>query len=268
MKKGSLFLTIIVLSLAIILAGCGTTNSNNTSGAQKTLRVVTDASYAPFEYMDKGKITGFDVDVMNAVAKAAGYKVDIENVGWNPLFVEVKGGTADIGMAAITITSDRKQTYDFSNPYFLSTNMILIPKGSSIKNGNDLKGKTVAVQNATTGQAVAEKILGVNSPNILKFTTITLAIKQMETGGAQAVVSDNNVVKAYAEQNPQDNLKAISDPSFPAEYYGLMFAKGSKLEADINKGIATIINNGTYTKIYKKWFNTTPDLATLKAQQK
>lgn len=271
MKKYSLILTIMVLSFAFVLAGCSSNNSNNknsASGTKKTLTVVTDASYAPFEYMDKGQIKGFDVDFMNAAAKAAGYNVNIQNVGWNPLFVEIKGKTADIGMAAITITPERKQTYDFSNPYFLSTNMILVPKGSSIKTGNDLKGKTVAVQNGTTGQAVVEKILGVNNPSIAKFTTVTLAINQMKSGGAQAVVADNNVVKAYAEQNPNDKLKALSDPNFPVEYYGLMFPKGSKIEADINKGIATIINNGTYTKIYKQWFNTTPDLAKLKAQQK
>lgn len=270
MKKFSLLLTMIVLSFAFVLAGCGSSNnSKSADGAKKTLRVVTDASYAPFEYMDKGQITGFDVDFMNAVAKAAGYKIDIENVGWDPLFVELKGKTADIGMSAITITNERKQTYDFSNPYFLSTNMILVPQNSTIKNGNDLKGKTVAVQNATTGQAVVEKILGKNSPNIKKFDNNNLAIMEMQNGGAQAVVADNTVVEAYAKNNPNQKLKTITDEkNFPMEYYGLMFPKGSKLEADINKGIQTIIDNGTYAKIYKQWFKAEPNLAKLKEQQK
>lgn len=274
MKKLKVFSTVLVFSFLFILSACGTSqNGSQSSGSQKTdakktLRVVTDASYAPFEYMDKGQIVGFDVDFVNAVAKEAGYKVNIENVGWDPLFVEIKGKTADIGMSAITINDERKQTYDFSSPYFLSTNMILVPKGSSIKSADDLKGKVVAVQNGTTGQAVVENILGKNSPNVKKFENNNLAIMELKDGGASAVVADNTVVEAYAKNNPSDKLKTISDTkNFAKEYYGLMFPKGSKLEADFNKAIGKVLNDGTYEKIYKQWFKTNPDLKTLKAQQ-
>jgi glutamine transport system substrate-binding protein len=270
MKKFNIFITIMVFSLAFVLSGCGTTKTSGStkSNEKKTLRVVTDAAYAPFEYMDKGKVVGFDVDFIHAVAKEAGYKVNVEHVGWDPVFVELKGKTADIGISAITINDERKQTYDFSNPYFLSTNMILVPEGSSIKSADDLKGKVVAVQNGTTGQEVVEKILGKNSPNVKKFENNNLAIMELKDGGAQAVVADNTVVEAYAKNNPNDKLVTIGDSkNFPIEFYGLMFPKGSKLKAEFDKAISTLIDNGTYEKLYQQWFKTNPDVKTLKAQQ-
>jgi glutamine transport system substrate-binding protein len=269
MKKFNILITIMVLSLSFVLSACGSskTNSSEKSTEKKTLRVVTDAAYAPFEYMEKGKVVGFDVDFVTAVAKEAGYKVKVEHVGWDPVFVELKGKTADIGISAITINDKRKQTYDFSNPYFLSTNEILVPEGSPIKGGDDLKGKIVAVQNGTTGQEVTEKILGVNNSSIKKFENTNLAIMELKNGGAQAVVADNTVVEAYAKNNPNDKLVTISDDNFPSEFYGLMFTKGSSLKADFDKAIVKILDNGTYAKIYKQWFKTDPDLDTLKAQQ-
>jgi polar amino acid transport system substrate-binding protein len=272
-KKFNALLTIMVLTFAFILTACGTSktssdNSNAASGKDKTLRVVTDAAYAPFEYQDKGKVVGFDVDFVTAVAKEAGYKVNVEHVGWDPIFVEIKGKTADLAVSSITINDERKQTYDFSKPYFLSTNMILVPKGSSIKSAEDLKGKVVAVQNGTTGQEVTEKILGKNSSNVKKFENNNLAIMELKNGGAQAVVADNTVVEAYAKNNPSDKLVTIKDTkAFSNEFYGLMFPKGSKLKADFDKAITKVIDNGTYAKLYKQWFKTEPDLKILKAQQ-
>jgi len=159
-----------ILPFMLALAGCGTSQSEGTSGGgkeMKTLKVATDAAYAPFESLENGKIVGFDVDLVNAAAKEAGYKANVVNVGWDPLFVEIKEKKSDLAVSAITITDDRKQTYDFSVPYYLSTNEILVPENSTISSGADLKGKTVAVQNATTGQEVAESILGKNSPHEL-----------------------------------------------------------------------------------------------------
>jgi glutamine transport system substrate-binding protein len=154
MKKISILSLFFILSL--ILSACGTSQTggekemSGSSGSvdeKKKLKVATDANYAPFEYMDKGEIVGFDVDFVKAVAEEAGYEVEIVNVGWDPLFVEIKDKISDVGMSAITITKERKQTYDFSVPYFLSTNKILVPKGSDIKSAADLKDKIVAVQN-------------------------------------------------------------------------------------------------------------------------
>lgn len=274
MRKVKVFTTLLVVALVFVLSACGTSKTggtqqaNGSSSEKKTLRVVTDAAYAPFEYQDKGKIVGFDVDFLNAAAKAAGYKVNIEHVGWDPVFVEVKGKTADMGISSITINDERKQTYDFSIPYFLSTNKILVREGSPVKKAEDLKDKVVAVQNGTTGQEAVEGLLGKNSKNIKKFENNNLAIMELNNGGADAVVADNTVVEEYAKNNPKEKLVVIEDEkAFAKEYYGLLFPKGSKLKADFDKGIKKIIDDGTYAKIYKQWFKTEPDLQVLKDQQ-
>jgi glutamine transport system substrate-binding protein len=264
---------LVALVFVFVLSACGaqktSTGANGSSDAsKKSVRVVTDANYKPFEYMEDGKVVGFDVDFVNAVAKEAGYDVKIDNVGWDPLFLEVKNKSADMGMSAITVNKERKQTYDFSVPYFLSTNKILVPKGSDIKSANDLKGKKISVQNATTGQAAAEKLLGKNNKNIKKFENNNLAIMELTSGGADAVVADNTVIEEYAKSNPKEKVKVVEDSSaFESEFYGLMFPKDSKVKADFDKATKKIMENGKYAEIYKKWFKVEPDMKKLKEQQ-
>jgi glutamine transport system substrate-binding protein len=270
MKK---LMFLVLTALMLVLGACGTDkastdDSKSGSDEKKTLRVVTDAAYAPFEYQDKGKIVGFDIDFINAVAKEAGYEIEIVNTGWDPLFVEIEQENADIGISSITINDDRKQTYDFSLPYFLSTNKILVPTDSEIQSAEDLVGKKVAVQKATTGQEAVEAILGANHKDIKKFEDNNLAILELLNGGADAVVADNGVIESYAKNNPDQNLIVRGDSdTFAAEYYGLLFPKGSELKADFDAAIKTVFENGTYTEIYKEWFGMDPDLETIKAEQ-
>lgn len=259
-------------ALLFVLVGCGQSKTSNGSeeGEKKTLRVVTDAAYSPMEYMDKDEIVGFDIDFIKAVAKEAGYKLTIEHVGWDPIFVELESKRADIGISSITIDKDRKKSYDFSLPYFLSTNKILVPEGSDIKSAEDLKGKKVAVQNGTTGMIVTEKILGKNNKDIKKFENNNLAILELTKNGADAVVADNAVIEEYAKNNPNEKLVVYEDPdSFDAEFYGLMFTKGNEeLKKDMDKAIKKVIESGEYEEIYKKWLGNEPNMELLKEQQK
>ncbi|MDR7238261.1 basic amino acid ABC transporter substrate-binding protein [Neobacillus drentensis] len=275
MKQLKLVSTVLMVALLLVLSACGTSKSTSgtkTTGGdteKKTLRVVTDAAYAPFEYQDKGEVVGFDIDFINAVAKEAGYKIKVEHVGWDPIFVELDKKIADIGISSITINDERKQSYDFSVPYFLSTNKILVPKDSDIKSAADLKNnKTIAVQNATTGQEAVEGLLGKNSDKIKKFENNNLAILELKGGGADAVVADNTVIEEYVKNNPKDNFVVIEDSAaFAKEFYGLMFPKGSKIKADFDKAVKAVIDNGTYAEVYKKWFKVEPDTQILKDQQ-
>jgi len=273
MKKR--FFAIVLMAITVlIVSACGASKTSETSSTgseagKKELRVVTDAAYAPFEYMEGDKIVGFDIDFLKAVAEEAGYKLKIEHVGWDPIFVEIKSKRADIAISSITINDDRKQTYDFSLPYFLSTNKILVREDSDIKSAADLKGKVVAVQNGTTGQEAMDKLLGKNNKDIKKFENNNLAIMEMMSGGADAVVADNGVVEVYAKNNPKEKLKVIEDSgSFDAEFYGLLFPKGTELKADFDKAIEKVFENGTYEKIYQEWFGQKPNMEKLKEAQK
>lgn len=271
MKKISIVMLVLMTSLAVFLSACGQKDKatpNEGKQAGKTLRVVTSADYAPFEYQETGEIVGFDVDLANAVADEAGYKINFEHVGFDPLFVEIDSKRADLAVSALSMNKEREQSYDFSYPYFLSTNKILVSKDSNIQAPKDLKGKVVGVQTGTTGQAAAEKIMGKNNTNLKKFENNTLAIQELLQGGADAVVADNAVVEQYVKNNPDQKVKIVENGGqFDQEFYGMMFPKGSDLKGKFDKALNTVFENGKYAEIYKKWFGVEPDIKTLKAQQ-
>ncbi|MGM0752147.1 MAG: basic amino acid ABC transporter substrate-binding protein [Bacillota bacterium] len=266
-KVRGLFL-VFMIGMAGIMTACGSEEASSSEDKKEKLVVGTDAAFAPFEYMDKGEIVGFDIDFLEAVMKEAGYEYEVKNIGWDPLFAAVQGGKeVDMGISGITINDDRKETFDFSNPYFESTHMIMFGEGVDIKSADDLKGLKIGVQNGTTGQAAAEKIVGQNSPDISKYENNVVAITALKQGQVDAVVTDNTVVNEYVKNNPDDNFNTVEDPeNFESEFYGLMFPKDSELKADFDKAVKEVIENGTYAEIYKEWFGTEPNTDALLEQ--
>lgn len=260
------------IALILLLAGCGTgSNESGDSGSSsggKKLKVVTNAAYAPMEYLEGDKVLGFDVDFINAVAEEAGYEVEVKHTGWEAMFVEIEQGLADLAVAAITISNERKQTYDFTVPYYESSNMILVKEGSDIKGVADLKDKKIGVQNGTTGHFAAEKILGEKNEKIKSFEDINLAIQELINNGVDAVIADKPVLENYVKNNQKQGLKLIDDPeNFEAEYFGILFPKNSEIKDDFDAAVKTLFDNGKYAEIYKQWFGVEPDIDSLKALQ-
>lgn len=254
-KIKSLLIFVTILSILFLVA-CG-----NTASTGEKLIVGTDAAFAPFEYMDKGEIVGFDVDLLAAIMEEAGYEYQLNNIGWDPLFASIQGEELDLAISGITINDKRKQTYDFSVPYFQSTHMIVFKNGTDIKSATDLEGKKIGVQNGTTGQSAVEKIVGENNSNISKYENTALAFMSLANGDVEAVVTDNVVANEYVKNNPEADVVAIEDPvNFESEFYGLMFPKGSEHKAKIDKALKTVIENGTYAELYKKWFSKEPNV--------
>lgn len=249
-----------------VFSACGKASTSTSDPANVTIKIGTDASYAPFEYIDAGTMVGFDVDLLKEVMKTAGLKYDLQNTGWDPLFASLGSKQVDMGVSAITITSEREQKYDFSSPYYESRNMILVKEGSSVKSAEDLKNlKKIGVQNGTTGQEAVEKMLGKENAKIAKYDSNVLAIMALKNGEVDAVVCDNGVAKAYVKNNPNDKIIAIDDTkNFTSEYYGFIFIKNSPYKDKFNEALQTVINNGKYREIYKKWFNEEPNLGNLK----
>ncbi|WP_148716620.1 basic amino acid ABC transporter substrate-binding protein [Chitinolyticbacter meiyuanensis] len=226
------------------------------AAAGKTYQVASDAAYAPFESLNsKQEVVGFDVDVLTAVAAKGGFAVKFHNTPWEGIFATLGTGDRDIVSSAVTITEERKQTMDFSDPYFEAKQLIAVPAASKIAKFADLKGKKVGVQTGTTGDEVVQKLLGKTNPNIKRFESTPLALQELLSGGVDAVVADNGVVVNFIANNKGAKMKTLDDASFAKEYYGFAVKKGNKdLLTKINKGLATIKADGTYDKIYKKYF--------------
>ncbi|WP_432359939.1 basic amino acid ABC transporter substrate-binding protein [Sporosarcina sp. UB5] len=248
---------VALVCISLFLIGCGTSSTNKSSSGgdepsgKRKLIVGTDATYAPMEYMDeKGNIVGIDIDIVNAIAEAAGFEVEYKNYGWEPLFPAVDNGEVDFAVSSITITKEREQSFDFSDPYFVANQLILVPEDSDVESFEDLVDKRVSVQINTTGHHVVADLLGKTSSKIVATETMPLAITEMINGNADASVGDNAVIIDYKANNPNVKLKTIEDDSFEKEYYGLMVKKGNQEILDLlNEGIEIIKANGKLKEI-------------------
>ncbi|WP_157264450.1 basic amino acid ABC transporter substrate-binding protein [Azohydromonas aeria] len=270
------FLNAGLVGAALLLGGCGKQETAAPTGAAsaptaaaasappaKVYVVGTDAAYAPFESQnEKGEIVGFDIDIVSAIAAKAGVQVKFVNTPWEGIFNAVAQGDRDFLVSAITITDERKQTMDFTAPYFDAVQLIAVRKDSKVGKFEDLKALRVGVQTGTTGDEVVTKLLGKNSTAIKRFESTPLALKELESGGVDAVVADNGVVIHYVANNAGVGFKTVSDPSFPSEQYGIAVRKGNTAVLDmLNQGLSGIRADGTYDRIYAKYFGSAPGAA-------
>jgi polar amino acid transport system substrate-binding protein len=267
------FLQLAGLTAAtLVLAACGKKEaapapapvaSAPAPAPAKVYVVGTDAAYAPFESQnEKGEIVGFDIEVVQAIAAKAGIQVKFVNTPWEGIFNTLQQGDRDMVVSAVTITDERKQTMDFSDPYFDAQQLIAVKETSKVAKFADLKKLKVGVQTGTTGDEAVTKLLGKTSTNIKRFESTPLALKELESGGVDAVVADNGVVIHYVANNPGGKFKMVSDKEFVPEQYGIALKKGNtELQAKINQGLAAIKADGTYNQIYAKYFGAPPAAA-------
>ena len=225
--------------------------------------VGTDAAYAPFESQnEKAEIVGFDIDVVKAIAAKAGIEVKFVNTPWEGIFNALNQGDRDLLVSAVTITDERKQTMDFSAPYFNAQQLIAVKGTSKVAKFDDLKKLKVGVQTGTTGDEAVSKLQGKTSANIKRFESTPLALKELEAGGVDAVVADNGVVIHYVNNNAGSKFKTVADTSFTPEQYGLPVKKGNtELLEKLNKGLSSIKADGSYDKIYAQYFGAPPAAA-------
>jgi polar amino acid transport system substrate-binding protein len=247
--------------IAAALVACGKQESAPmaaSAAAPATARVYTagtDAAYAPFESQnEKGEIVGFDIDVVRAAAAKAGIEVKFVNTPWEGIFNALKQGDRDLLASSITITDERKQSMDFSEPYFDAHQLIAVKADSKVTRFADLKSLKVGVQTGTTGDETISKLQGKNSTDIKRFESTPLALKELEAGGIDAVVADNGVVVNYVKNNAGSRFKTVDDPAFVPEHYGIAVRKGdAELLAKLNRGLAAIRADGSYDRIYASY---------------
>lgn len=271
MKKK--ILTIVLVGLmAASLAACGKANETQTSNAAsesasdskaesksdgtaqiKTveagkLTLATNAEFPPYEYHDGDKIVGIDMDIADAIAKKLGLEVQIEDIAFDSVILEVTSGKADIGLAGISATDERKQSVDFSDTYTTSKQLIIVKDDSPIKGSKDLEGKTVGVQTGTTGDILASDIKDVKPERYDKGMDAVQALSQ---GKVDAVIIDSEVAKKFVEET--SGLKVL-DEAFADENYAIAIKKGNKELLDsVNKALSELKSDGTIDSIIAKY---------------
>ena len=220
-------------------------------GVPAVLRVGTDATYPPFEFVEGDEFKGFDMDLIREIGRRLGVQVVIQNVAWDGLIPGLNNGNYDVIISAMTILDERAAVVDFSDPYFTAGQVIVVRRGdTSISRPEDLKGKVVAVQINTTGQFASERIEGVR--RIDKYDTTPLAVQAVMQRSADAAVIDLAVAVELAKEFP-GQIQVVGQP-FTVEYYGIAVRKGrTELLRAINRALAQIKADGTYDRLYQTW---------------
>lgn len=222
-----------------------------------TLRVGCEPTFAPFEFKDSktGEYKGFDMDLIREMARRAGHKVEIVSMGFDALIPALSSKSLDVVASGVTITEERAQKVDFTAPYYVAGQGLLVRKADKAKyvDLNSLKGKTIAVQIGTTGAEMAAKVPGAR---VKAFNATSEAFMELRLKGADAVLLDKPVIGYFMVVKPAAARGLSLQPAiFEAESFGFAVRKGErKLLSELDAALKAMRSDGTYGKIYRKWF--------------
>ena len=269
-------LTVAAASVAVFalaLSACGNDSDSGGGGEDKAkaagitlvkpgkLTVCTHLSYKPFEYKEGTKVVGFDVDLLDLLAKDLGIEQEVISIEW----AQVTSGAAyqakkcDMGMGAMTINASRKAAIGISDPYMDATQVLLVKKGAPYKSLEDLKGKKVGVQADTTGKDYADAASKKLGFEVVVFNDLALQTNNVKSGRVDAAINDNGALYNFVTSNPDTEVTAEFNTG---EQYGFAAKKddpsGTKLLTKFNELLAKAKSDGTYNQIFKKWFGVEP----------
>ncbi|MDI3547239.1 MAG: polar amino acid transport system substrate-binding protein [Halanaerobiales bacterium] len=239
---------LIVLLVGMLVLGMGTI------ALAKTYIVGTSAGFPPFEYVEDGKIVGFDIDLIKAIGELKGFDVEVKDISFDSLIAALKTGNLDIIAAGMTITPEREKVVDFSIPYYSANQAVIVKEGSG-KNLTALFGKNdVGVQTGTTGDLwVTENLKdkGILTGRVVHYDTFVLVISDLINGNLDAVVLDTPVAKRFSELKPVEIVAEI----ITGEQYGIAVKEGnSELLQMINEGIEELRASGKMDELIDKYF--------------
>ena len=215
------------------------------------LTMATNATFPPYEMTtDSGEIEGIDVDTAKAIAEKLGLELQIDDMDFDAALLSVQQGKADIVMAGVTVTDERKAVMDFSDSYATGIQSIIVPNDSDIASPDDLAGKKIGTQRGTTGYIYCSDDFGDDA--VVAYDSGLTAVQALNNGQVDAVVIDNAPATEYVAANP--GLKVL-DTSYAEEDYAIGMAKGSALEDAVNKALEELKADGTLQAIVDKYIN-------------
>lgn len=245
------------MSLLLLMAvgmPYGTASAAAEPASGKTYQIGTDVTFAPFEFQDaSGNFVGIDMDLLDAIAKDQNFKYEIKPLGFNAAVQALEANQVDGVIAGMSITDERKQKFDFSDPYFNSGVVMAIRQDQeSIKGYEDLRGKKVAVKTGTEGYSFAESISSKYGFTIVPFDDSAQMYDDVKTGNSVACFDDFPVLAYGVKQN--NGLKIVTDME-PGASYGFAVSKGKNQELleKFNAGLVNLQANGEYNRIKEKY---------------
>jgi glutamine transport system substrate-binding protein len=253
LKKLGLFSLVLILTL--VISACGSKdNAGDKSKEEKVYKVGVDTTYPPFEYKEGNDYKGIDIDLINAIAKNQGFKIELSPMDFGGIIPAMQANQLDVAIAGMSITDERKKVVDFSDPYF-DAGLIVVVKNdnTTIKSSDDLKGKTVAVKKGTSGAKFAVDNSTKLGYKVVQFNDSPAMFQEVSNGNADALLEDYPVI-TYAIAQKDLGLKTVGD-RLNGDQYGIAVLKGQNqdLLKKIDKGLADLKKDGTYDEIIKTY---------------
>ena len=213
------------------------------------LTMATNAAFPPYEMTtDAGEFEGIDIETAQAIADKLGLELQIDDMDFDAALLSVQQGKADIVMAGVTVTDERKAVMDFSDSYATGIQSIIVPEGSDIASPDDLVGKKIGTQRGTTGYIYCSDDFGDES--VVAYDDGLTAVQALNNGQVDAVVIDNAPAKEFVAANPG---LVILDTSYAEEDYAIGVAKGSSLKDAVNAALEELKADGTLQSIVDKY---------------
>ncbi len=248
MKK-ILCLLLVSAMAALVFTSCGESGSSSATETKQTLVMATNAEFPPYEYKEGDKIVGIDAEVMQAIADDLGMELVIEDMEFDSIIPAVKSGKADVGAAGMTVREDRLENVDFTDTYAKAKQVVIVKEDSSIASLDDLTGKTIGVQQGTTGDIYAADEYG--DENVERYSKGYEAVQALSQGKIDAVIIDNEPAKVFVSQTP--GLKMLDEP-FADEEYAICVQKGNtELLNKLNASLQKLKDNGKFQEIIDKY---------------
>ena len=237
-----------------VTAGFIALGASSAMAADKVI-VATDTAFVPFEFKQNGVYVGFDVDMWDAIAKELKLDYELRPMDFNGIIPALQTKQVDVALAGITIKDERKKVIDFSDGYYDSGFLLMVPADSAIKGVEDLKGKTLALKTGTSAADYAKEHF--KDTTLRQFPNIDNAYLELRTGRVDAAMHDTPNVLYYIATAGKGAVKSVG-AQMMAHEYGIGFPKGSPLVAKVNEALAKMKADGRYDAIYVKWFGTAP----------
>jgi polar amino acid transport system substrate-binding protein len=260
----------LVLAMTAIAAGCGDDDDDGGGGGdgagqpdlieQGQLLVGTDTPFPPFEIGQPPDITGYDIEVLNEVARRMNLEPAYRDTSFDTIFIDLANGRFDIVAAASTILPDRERTVDFSDPYYLTPQSLIVAQDETeIQTADDLGGATVGAQDGTTGEFYAQD--NTDASDVRGYPEGPDAINALRSGQIDAVIIDSAVAEDAVENS--DDIK-VAQRIVTNELYGFPVAEDNDgLREQVNEALAEMKEDGTLERLYRKYFKEAPPQAVL-----
>lgn len=214
---------------------------------KEVFKVGTDAQYKPYEYYEKGKLKGFDIELMEAIAKKEGFKLEWHDITFGGLLTALQLNKIDLVISGLSDTEEREKSVDFSKGYITAKEVMLINSELNIKTIEDLDGKKMGASLGSHEIELAKKIKGLE---VVVYDNFTQALLDLENKKIDCVMIDINASKGYL--NAHKNLKVMMELDGLSK--AIAFKKGNPLRDRVNRGLEKVKADGTYDKLMKKYF--------------